>query len=1355
MSVIGDLLVRVGADTSGLTGGLATASSAVSSAGASMLRVGGSLSLGVSAPLLAIGTSAISAASTFQGSMNTFQAVTGATGQEMAQLQATAMALGEDITLPGTSAADAAIAMTELARAGISVNDTFGAAEGVLRMSAAAQISNEQAATITAAALNAFGLAGTEATRVADLLAAGSNASAADVTDMAASMQMAASVAAMAGVPVEDLTTSIAMMANAGIVGSDAGTSLKTMLMSLMSPTDQAAALMQSLGISVYDSSGTMLPMRDIVGQVSGAMGGLTQEQQNATLATLFGTDAIRAANIVLASGTTAFDAMSTAVNQQGAATDLSSVKMAGLGGAMEGLRSTVETVLLTAALPFIESLETLVRKAGDFISGLGDLNPQILNAGIAIGAVLAVAGPLALGLGAVVMAVGALLSPIGLVILGIGALAAAFATGAIDIDTVRPILDGVGAGFQTLRQVAETVLTSIQNFWSQHGATIMASAQATWNQIQTVVTTVVNAVSSVVQAVMGVVQTFLANHGAEIESFIVTAWTGIQTIVQTSLAIIQAIVVPILTGIANFIRTHGDDIQRVLSAAWSAISGIVSIAITAVQGILSAVLAAIRGDWSGAWNALKSAGESIWNTIKSTVSSIAASLGPVLANIWAAIKSAAEGAWNGLKSAVENVITALKTAVTGKINGLKSDIESAWNAMKTAAQTAWNGLKSNVESAVSNLKTAVSSKISGLKGDMASAWSDVRSTAISKWQDIVSAITGKLSDLVASVRGFIGQMTSAGADLIAGMVAGVRSMVGALVSAAQGVVQSAIDAAKSLLGISSPSRVFHQLGEQTMSGFALGLQDVAGDVVGAMRSIMGSVSLEALEQGAEIADAVGGIVDTMTALIDAAGAMASFQVPDGITAAIDAIAVQIGYVITVFLDVAAQFEADAVSAAADFADSAGSVLDVFEAGVDVISALSNYTEANIGPAATNLAAQIGILTSELSRVATQIGPAALAAAAASGALFEDAMAPWEAGIDVVAAMADYTAVVIGPAARALADQMLGLATHLARVSDVIGPEALVAAAAAGALFEQAMVPWQAGIDVVAAIAGYTAVVIGPAARALADQMLGLATHLNRVATEIGPDALASAATAAGQLQTVVGVWEPAIDALAILGGHVPAVIGPTAQIIVDQIRGLAHKFRLLQADLADLGNLAAFTGQVADFVSGIIDVVQSMNDLSAVVGSPIDLFPAGYEIGYDWIRGIVAGINNRLPSLQAVLDYIRGLFPSSPAKYGPWRTLPEGGPVGSMFARDLAGGVDTGKTSLERAMQDLYSGMVRPSIRPSLSAAGLGGVTDPFSPSPSLSSAGGVVINVYNPKKEAAEDSIRREMRYLAAGIW
>jgi TP901 family phage tail tape measure protein len=310
--------------------------------------------------------------------MNVLRATSQATDDQMALLQQKAIDLGGDLTLPGTSASDAGDAMLELSKAGLSVNEILASSKGVLQMSAAGQLSNADAAQIGANALNAWRnaagdakLTGADMARVADLLAAAANASSADISDMGLALKMSASVAAMSGVPIQDLTTAIAQMANAGIVGSDAGTSLKTMLMRLQNPTKEAQTALDAMGISIYDAQGNMRPMRELVGQFSTALGGMTQEQRNAKLATIFGADAIRAANLVLASGTENWDQMSAAVNRQGAAADLSKAQMTGLGGAVQGLRSNIETALLQLALPALPWITNLVTQVSNMVPGV------------------------------------------------------------------------------------------------------------------------------------------------------------------------------------------------------------------------------------------------------------------------------------------------------------------------------------------------------------------------------------------------------------------------------------------------------------------------------------------------------------------------------------------------------------------------------------------------------------------------------------------------------------------------------------------------------------------------------------------------------------------------------------------------------------------------------------------------------------------------------------------------------------------------------------------------------------------------------------------------------------------------
>lgn len=341
-------------------------------------------SLGVKIGIAGVGAALAGIASigmAYEDSLNTFSAVSGATEAQMKQVAATAKALGNDLSLPATSAAGAATAMTELAKAGLSVADSMSAAKGTLALAAAAQVDEATAAQIVGAALNAFSLEGKEATRVADLLAGAGNAASGEMTDMAAALQQVGTVAAAAGLSVDDTVTAISMLAQKGILGSDAGTSLKTMLMKLQGPTDKAASLLKDLGINAYDANGTMLPLRDLIGQFSEKMAGLTQEQRDQANTTIFGTDATRAALTVLQGGVSTYDDVSVAVRRTGQVFETAGAKTKGLKGAFGGLQSTAETLAIDfyervapGAIAVVQALTELLSAVSPVIAEVGDL---------------------------------------------------------------------------------------------------------------------------------------------------------------------------------------------------------------------------------------------------------------------------------------------------------------------------------------------------------------------------------------------------------------------------------------------------------------------------------------------------------------------------------------------------------------------------------------------------------------------------------------------------------------------------------------------------------------------------------------------------------------------------------------------------------------------------------------------------------------------------------------------------------------------------------------------------------------------------------------------------------------------
>ncbi len=297
------ILVKILGDESGLAKSLNSAESKLGAFGTKMDAIGGklkstgsTLTAGLTLPLVGMGVVAAKSFGEYERNLAVLETTTGATSAQMEKMRGTAKALGGDIRLPGTSAGDAAAAMLELAKGGLSVEESMSGARGVLELSAAAQIENAEAATIVADALNTFSLAGEDASRVSDLLAATANASTAEITDVANGFQQAGAVFASNGVPIEDLSAALGLMANAGIKGSDAGTSLKSMMMRLTAPTAQAGRAIEELGLQIYDAQGNMLPFDNIVGQLEDRTKGLSQEQRNMAYETIFGSDAIRAA---------------------------------------------------------------------------------------------------------------------------------------------------------------------------------------------------------------------------------------------------------------------------------------------------------------------------------------------------------------------------------------------------------------------------------------------------------------------------------------------------------------------------------------------------------------------------------------------------------------------------------------------------------------------------------------------------------------------------------------------------------------------------------------------------------------------------------------------------------------------------------------------------------------------------------------------------------------------------------------------------------------------------------------------------------------------------------------------------
>ena len=268
----------------------------------------------------------------------TFRVTAGATADELTRVSETARELGRDISLPGVGARDAVRAMLALAKAGLSVEDSMDAARGVLQLATAAEIDNALAAELVANSLNAFGLAGDKAVKIADLLANAANASQASLEDMGIALRQSAASAQQVGLSVNDTVVLLTQLARAGIAGSDAGTTLRVALARLIAPTKNAAVELRKLGVDLRDAQGNVRP--DIFAQIGVALQGVDRASQDNAFITIFGQNAQRVASILARQGVPALQDAQVALRKEGTAAEVAGAKNEGLAGSVENAKN-------------------------------------------------------------------------------------------------------------------------------------------------------------------------------------------------------------------------------------------------------------------------------------------------------------------------------------------------------------------------------------------------------------------------------------------------------------------------------------------------------------------------------------------------------------------------------------------------------------------------------------------------------------------------------------------------------------------------------------------------------------------------------------------------------------------------------------------------------------------------------------------------------------------------------------------------------------------------------------------------------------------------------------------------------
>lgn len=679
----------------------------LTSIGSTLESAGSGLTKSVTLPILAVGTAGLKVATDFEKSMSNVKAISGATGEDFTKLRDKAVDLGASTAFSSKEVADA---MTEMAKAGWSTNQILDGMSGVLDSAAASGESLGNVATIVADAITGFGLAASDSTKVADLLAQAANAGTIDIADLGESFKYVAPVAKSLGYNVEDVTTAIAAMSTAGIKGSQAGTALRTLFTNMAKPTESMEGAMKDLGVSLYDTSGNMYTMKEVLDQLRSGFGKLmisneefnaTYDQMNKDLqagnitqkeyaeqldeimrktfgaeeaekaraaATLAGKEGLSGLLSIVNMTQEEYDALSESMyNSAGVANQTATVMQDNLQSKVEQLGGSLESLAIKLSEYVIPMFQEWVIKLTDMVDKFTKMDPEMQKSILKMAVMAAAAGPLLIALGKMFTAAGTVVSVFGK-------------------------MPAVFAGAKTAMTVATTSFLAFGDAMKLSAAGYPALA-AQSSGLFKAFTLLTGPIGLIIAAVGLLIAAFVSlwKNNEEFRTNIIEIWDGIKKTFED-----------FANGVVDRINALGfnfESLGEVVKAVWNTFTAILApvfeIAFATIGAVLDAALTTILGlldvfigIFTGNW-------DQVWNGLSSIVTAGIEMVKTVLTSAYTYINEATGGALDKVVGFFKALPGNIKTFIDQVIDNITT---WATNMASKAVETGENFIKSIVD---------------------------------------------------------------------------------------------------------------------------------------------------------------------------------------------------------------------------------------------------------------------------------------------------------------------------------------------------------------------------------------------------------------------------------------------------------------------------------------------------------------------------------------------------------------------------------------------------------------------------------------------------------------------------------
>lgn len=609
-----------------------------------MQTAGKSMTKLLTVPILGAGIAAAKIGGDFEEQMSRVKAISGATGSSFDQLKQQAIDLGAKTAF---SAKESAAGMENLASAGFDANEIMEAMPGLLDLAAVSGGDVALASENAAAALRGFGLDAGQAGHVADVFARAAADTNAEVADMGDAMKYIAPVANAMGISLEETAAAVGILSDANIKGSQAGTSLRGALARLAKPTDPMIAKMDELGLSFYDAEGNMKSLKDQVGMLQQAFKGLTPEQQQNALVTLYGQESLSGMMALIDKGPDALGKLTNSLkNSSGAADEMARIMQENMNSSIEQMLGVFES----AAIKIQMIIGPMVKSAADSI---GAMVKKFVDAPVPIQKMVLVIAGLVAAIGPLLFIGGSMLVWFAKLKVAVGFLSTSFpALGGVFTALTGPV--GIIIGI-----IALLVGAFILAWNTSEG--FRNAVTAIWESIKNTISFAVQTVSNTIQRIFGGVVAWWKANNEEIAAAVDAIWNGkIGQFIRNAMGVIQGVIVGVWTAI-----------KGITGGIWTAISGVIEGALRVIQGLIKFVLGVLSGDWSMAWEGMVEAASGILYGLGGlVVGALEAVIGVVKGFFsifknagWNLVKMIADGIWSAISLPVKAI-----SAVVSKV---------------------------------------------------------------------------------------------------------------------------------------------------------------------------------------------------------------------------------------------------------------------------------------------------------------------------------------------------------------------------------------------------------------------------------------------------------------------------------------------------------------------------------------------------------------------------------------------------------------------------------------------------------------------------------------------------------------